>query len=44
MFIGGGKLNVESIAIFIDSDGVVKSVRSIRRSKDGADEWVKVNI
>ena len=43
-FMGAGKLQGDSIAFFCDTDGIIKTVSSIRRSIDGPDEWVKVSV
>jgi len=44
IYLGGGKLNGDSIAFFTDLDGEVKTVKSIRLTINGPDEWIKVAI
>ena len=43
-FLGGCGISGDSICAFVDDDGMSKSVRCIRRSREGSDEWVKVPL
>lgn len=44
LYFGGGGITGETICSFVDADDVSKTVRCIRRTPDGPDEWVKVRM
>lgn len=44
LFFGAGGVHGDQIILFVDDDGISKTVHCVRRSPDGRDEWVKTPL